>query len=290
MNDIKEDAFTFSCNGSQLLGIIHKPEDYLRHGVLIVVGGPQYRAGSHRQFTLLSRYLAEKGIAAMRFDYRGMGDSEGEERSFEDIDSDIDAAISVFLERAEQLESVVIWGLCDAASAALFKAPEDSRISGLVLLNPWVRSESGAAKTYIKHYYLQRLFDRELWMKLIRGNFDFSSSMASLIDMIRQAFFKPAISGGVNKETIPFQQRMLDGFGAFTRPVLLILSGNQDYVADEFRDLTDTSAEWKSHLGRDAITRIEFPQANHTFSRMQWRDQVAEQTAAWISNLDKTNS
>jgi alpha/beta superfamily hydrolase len=45
--------------------------------VLVIVGGPQYRAGSHRQFTLLARSLAEQGFAVLRFDYRGMGDSTG---------------------------------------------------------------------------------------------------------------------------------------------------------------------------------------------------------------------
>jgi len=289
MHDIDEKAFTFSCDASRLLGIIHKPAEYARHGVLILVGGPQYRAGSHRQFTLLARHLAQTGIAAMRFDYRGMGDSEGEERSFEDIDDDIDAAISVFLERSEKLDSVVIWGLCDAASAALLRAPRDPRISGLVLLNPWVRSDAGAAKTYIKHYYLQRLFDRELWTKLVRGKFNFRESLTSLYGMLRQAFFRTPDPGATNVDNTPFQERMCRGFGEFARPVLLILSGNQDYVADEFRDLADTSSEWKNHLGRDTITRLEFSEANHTFSRKAWRDQVAESTATWVLDLDKTD-
>ncbi len=48
-----------------------------RLGVLIVVGGPQYRVGSHRQFVLLARALAARGFAAMRFDCTGMGDSDG---------------------------------------------------------------------------------------------------------------------------------------------------------------------------------------------------------------------
>ena len=51
-------------------------------GVLIVTGGPQYRAGSHRQFVLLARFLAARGMAVLRFDYRGMGDSEGAPRDY----------------------------------------------------------------------------------------------------------------------------------------------------------------------------------------------------------------
>ena len=42
--------------------------------VLVVVGGPQVRAGSHRHFVQLARHLATHGHAVMRFDVRGMGD------------------------------------------------------------------------------------------------------------------------------------------------------------------------------------------------------------------------
>ncbi|MEO6566032.1 MAG: alpha/beta fold hydrolase, partial [Casimicrobiaceae bacterium] len=81
---------------------------------MIVVGGPQYRVGSHRQFALLARALARVGIPALRFDYRGMGDSEGDRRSFDEIDADIAAAIDTLCREAH-LARVVLWGLCDGA-------------------------------------------------------------------------------------------------------------------------------------------------------------------------------
>src|SRR5690349_24048098 len=57
-------------------------------GVLLVVGGPQYRVGSHRQFALLCRRLAGRGVPALRFDYRGMGDADGAARTFESVRSE----------------------------------------------------------------------------------------------------------------------------------------------------------------------------------------------------------
>jgi len=59
---VEERAFTFSCQGSELVGIAHLPAVEADRGVLIVVGGPQYRAGSHRQFLLLARELAREGV------------------------------------------------------------------------------------------------------------------------------------------------------------------------------------------------------------------------------------
>ena len=91
-----EHAAIFPCAGDQLLGIVATPELPQATGVLIVVGGPQYRVGSHRQFLLLSRALAEAGYPAMRFDYRGMGDSTGGLRDFEAVNDDIGSAIDVF--------------------------------------------------------------------------------------------------------------------------------------------------------------------------------------------------
>ncbi len=282
-----EETFTFACEGQQLVAVLHRPaRPRTRRGVLIVVGGPQYRVGSHRQFTLLARHLAGEGIVAMRFDYRGMGDSEGEERSFERIDADIGAAISALLERVPELDSVVVWGLCDAASAALLLAPHDMRIGGLVLVNPWVRSESGAAKAYLKHYYLQRLASREFWSRLLGGKLNLRESLGSLLDMLRKAVRKGAGEGPRENADRPFQARMREGLAAFEKPVMLVLSGNQDYVADEFRDLVSGSKEWQKFLARSTVTRHAFEEANHTFSRREWRDRLAGWTVDWVRGLD----
>ena len=41
-----ERALAFSCDGARLIAIVSLPQQPLRRGVLVVVGGPQYRAGS----------------------------------------------------------------------------------------------------------------------------------------------------------------------------------------------------------------------------------------------------
>src|SRR4051794_21287485 len=111
----REIPFFFSCEGESLLAVAAVPDRPAPAGVLIVIGGPQYRAGSHRQFVHLARHLASRGIVCMRFDVRGMGDSTGEMQSFEDIQPDIAAAVDVFCSE-QKLERVVLWGLCDGAT------------------------------------------------------------------------------------------------------------------------------------------------------------------------------
>ena len=162
-----EKAVTFGCEGEDLVGIACLPDSSqgpaTKTGVIIIVGGPQYRVGSHRQFVLLARALATAGIPVLRFDYRGMGDSAGDLHNFENVNNDIAKAIEALAVSAPNVGKVILWGLCDGASAALIYTHQmaDSRVAGLALLNPWVRSDASLAKTQVKHYYTQQLRQKE---------------------------------------------------------------------------------------------------------------------------------
>ena len=126
---ISEKAVVFGFAGEQLVGVLARPEcsdvaEGLELGVLVVVGGPQYRAGSHRQFLLLSRKVAEAGFPVFRFDYRGMGDSGGERRDFEAVSGDIgaaveDASIKWLAERSARLAPSANGQLYDQRSSDL---------------------------------------------------------------------------------------------------------------------------------------------------------------------------
>ncbi len=286
MNNL-ESAVIFQCQGEDLLGILHFPEKSQhakKTGFLIVVGGPQYRVGSHRQFTLLARFMANHGVPVFRFDYRAMGDSGGDAIDFESVDDDIRAAIDVFMEKIPQIEKVVIWGLCDAASAASFYGFSDDRVAGLVLLNPWVRTEAGMAKAYIKHYYLQRLLSKEFWAKLIAGGVNLRESLSSFVGLLNKGRGADSaqVADSAKFRAMPLPERMVEGLHRFTKPVLFILSGNNDFVADEFRDLVRSSDSWRRVMSRGNVKRIEFPEANHTFSKSDWRHQVELWTLEWV--------
>src|SRR5215471_15952260 len=88
---VDEVPVSFRSEQMDLIGLLHMPDPSPSLGVVIVVGGPQYRAGSHRQFVLLARDLASNGAAVLRFDCRGMGDSGGNFPGFERIGPDIAA-------------------------------------------------------------------------------------------------------------------------------------------------------------------------------------------------------
>jgi exosortase A-associated hydrolase 1 len=270
-----EVPFFFACGDDSLLGIVALPAVPAEVGVLVIVGGPQYRVGSHRQFVLLARALASAGIACMRFDHRGVGDSSGDMRSFEAIGEDIRAAVDAFLARAPRLTKVVLWGLCDAASAACFYAASDSRVAGMVLLNPWVRTDASEASTYLRHYYFRRLLEPAFWRKVVRGEFAVSRSARSLGALIRRASQGPANEG------LPLPDRMANALAQFRGRVLLVLSG-KDLTAAEFRDTAARSGAWAEALQANPPTTVELPDADHTFSTGALRRDVAEATRSWM--------
>jgi uncharacterized protein len=285
-------ALCFSCGRDRLVGVVSRPAQPSRRGVLVLVGGPQYRVGSHRQFALLADRLSQQGIAVMRFDYRGMGDSTGEPGEIDSWKLELRFALDAFFETLPELEDVVIWGLCEGATAASLYAYRDARVTGMVLLNPWVRTPQGEARAYLRHYYRQRLFSPALWRKLIGGEFALISSVRSFATIVRRAIASGADDepgrDAAGEEGRPgsgtlLPDRMAHGLARFKGPVLLILSGN-DLTAQEFLDVAETSQQWRELLTRPRVTRHTLPDATHTFSRHEWREQVAIWTAAWVGS------
>jgi len=277
-----EEATLFDCAGDTLVGILARPETPAETGVVLIVGGPQYRVGSHRQFVLLSRVLAAAGFAVLRFDYRGMGDSSGAQRDFEDVSADIAAAIDALQTRLPGVKHIALWGLCDAAAAALLYCHNrpDPRIKGLCLLNPWVRSEASLAKTQVKHYYTQRLRQKEFWLKLLSGKVA-AKAISGLLQNIRLASKGAAISKTPQK---PFQQRMALAWQQFQGQILLILSGD-DYTAKEFREYAGSDPAWKHYQNHGKLTSHEVPGVDHTFSGAASRQQAEQITLNWIAAL-----
>lgn len=268
-----------ACGGERMLGVVCEPVGPRpsEQGVLIVVGGPQYRVGSHRQFVRLARALARAGYTSLRFDCRGMGDSEGAARAFEDIEQDLDAVIDLLCAQPG-IRSVAIWALCDAASAALMFCTADPRVSGLVLLNPWVRSEATLATTHLRHYYGQRLLEREFWIRLLRAQFDWRSSLRGLYGSLRRAARRSRTD---DRET--FQAKMADGWRRFRGPIALMLSG-RDLTAKEFLEHATSDSRWQGLLARPNVRRVELPDADHTFSSSQWHEWLEEQTIRWLGS------
>lgn len=270
----------FECEGFALLGVIARPERAARVGVVIIVGGPQYRAGSHRQFVLLARALAQAGVACLRFDLRGMGDSEGPRTEFEHAHADIRAAVDALCGAVPIVEQVVLWGLCDGAAASALYAGSDRRVTGLALFNPWVRTDAGAAAATIRHYYGRRVLDRAFWRKLGAGGIDLPAALRGAWRTLRKAR-RAAAADESTTGAADLPARVAAGLTRHAGPTLVALS-EHDLVAAEFRLAATRDALLAAALVRPGVSRHEIADADHTFSSAHLRGAAADTTIDWL--------
>lgn len=277
-----EKAVTIQAQNCELLGIVSLPVENKvckRSAVLIVTGGAQYRIGSHRQFTRMARQLASAGYPAMRFDMPGMGDSTGQPLSFEKTGPHIAASIEVLV-RTSGAEKLYLWGLCDGASAILIymNATKDKRIAGLILLNPWIRSETSLARVHVKYYYPRRLMKADFWRKLLSGNIG-SKAAKELIESLRKILKTSATT----EDSI--QNQMAKGWASFEGPVLLLLS-ERDLTAQEFKEYTKENKLWSEIIKKQPAQQYIIKDADHTCSQTEFHNSMVSQTLAWLQSKD----
>src|SRR6266403_3695265 len=141
-----ETPVVFESKGQQVVGMLHLPEGQGRFpAALLLHGFTGTKVEPHRMFGKSSRTLAEHGIASLRFDFRGSGDSAGD---FGDMTIRSEVADSLeaikFLARHKRINSLrlALIGLSmGGAVAAHVAAREKHRVKSLVLIAPVAEGE-----------------------------------------------------------------------------------------------------------------------------------------------------
>ncbi len=139
MRQIDETPFYFEHRGSSLYAMLHTPvaPAPARLGVVVCPPFADEAFRTHRELVVLARRLAAAGIAVLRFDYRGTGESGGafEDFGLEDWRTDIGRAIEVLEQRAG-VHDIALVGLRLGAALAAATAETDPRVQRLVLCAP----------------------------------------------------------------------------------------------------------------------------------------------------------
>ncbi len=302
--------------GSQgpMVGILHRPVGPQLAACVVVAGQPQTRVGSHRVFVRLARGLAGNGIAVLRFDCSGWGDSPGGARPFEQSTSDIAAAVEALAAIQPPGTPLALVGLCDGATAAALAlddlAVRGIRCSALTLVNPWVRSESTRAESLARTYYARKAFDLATVRRIMRGELRLRAVAAGVRDWIatsRQARRSSAAASNAPSGAKPGAPSaatagatsatpaaaIVDAGGTADLPtqlreqlerhadirVSVVLSG-RDLTAGEFEALLRRDRRLRQRLQRRG-TILRLPEADHMLSDRRHQAEVVSAITGW---------
>ncbi|WP_436528443.1 alpha/beta hydrolase [Actinoplanes sp. HUAS TT8] len=128
-----------SCDGLLLKGSFQSPAEAPATSVVLVHGGGVTREEGGF-FTRLAAGLADRGVASLRFDLRGHGESSGrqEDLTLSGVLNDIQAA-TLHLRQLTGSASVSLLGASFGGGVSAFYAASHSRqLSKLVLINPLI--------------------------------------------------------------------------------------------------------------------------------------------------------
>lgn len=222
----------FGCGSLKLAGTLDNAPGLT--GLLIVSGGNEIRSGAFSGQARLAARIAAKGFPVFRFDRRGVGGSQGENRGFRKSARDIESALEAFKALAPQLERVVAFGNCDAASILMLT--EGAGFDGLVLSNPWTIEEAadgGSDQTpppeAIRARYAEKLKNPGELARLAKGGVD--------LRKLARGLFK---AFGSSDEPSSLAEEMRAGLAAFDGPATILLA-TADRTAQVFESHWDAA-------------------------------------------------
>lgn len=137
---IRREDVSFISGGHRCDGWLYHPGDAGRHPCLIM--GHGFGATRGAGLPDFAERFAEAGVAALVFDYRCLGSSQGEPRGLIDISQqreDYRSAIAYARGHdACDADRIAVWGTSFSGGHVLSVAAKDERIAGAVIMNPFV--------------------------------------------------------------------------------------------------------------------------------------------------------
>lgn len=237
-------ALSIPCGGETLAATLDLPAAP-RAALLWVTGGREIRAGHAASQARMAARLAAQGIAVLRHDRRGVGDSPGEPLPFADTRADIAATLAALRSACPGVR-VAAYGNCDAASALMRHAAALAP-DALILANPWTFAADNAPQA-LRAHYRQRFASGVAIRRVLSGQVNVLAALRSLLAATRPA---PRAEG--------------TGLEAYHGPVRLLIAG---------RDRTGLAflGGWDREDPRLAIC----PEAGHIFAEAPewWLDEV----------------
>ena len=245
----------FTNKGQQILGVLHcQPQAQRLPAVLILHGFTGTKVESHRIFVKLAELLAQRSMVALRIDFRGSGDSEGDfsQMTLEGEISDAEAAID-YMQTLPEVDPgrIAILGLSMGGAVAASLAGRDSRPVACAL---W-----SAVADFSRTFFAEaasRVLERG------EETMNFGGNVVSREFLLQCRRAQPHLE---------LAKRKL--------PVLIVHGAADQTVPRSQAELFRASAQ-------KAGGPVEFhiiPEADHTYTRRDWEEKVLLLSADWLA-------
>lgn len=280
---VHERAVRFPAGPRELAGNLVLPDSPACLGLVFVHGWSGVRGGPHGLLTATARDLAENGIASLRFDLGGRGESQGNglEVGLPSMAEDLEAAVQ-FLRGAAEVKSIALFGMCSGGNVAIGSLPRLDGIAGLVLLSVYPFSDGDAFSRdvhrtwHFARVYWHKLHHPETWRKLVRGDIHFRQVFAVLFGHFRSrsaAHEHPSTPETTGSDTASTRQAgppKKHLANLLCRVPCLMVYGSADPDAAAARKYYQEYAE-EHEL---PVRFVDVPGANHNFSSRAWKAKI----------------
>jgi uncharacterized protein len=246
-------------HGQKIFGIIHRPIQTPKYPALLMCHGlGGQKSGKYRLYVALAVKLAENGIAALRIDFRGSGDSEGEFSEMT-LDGEVSDALKGldFLLRDPCVDSskVGLFGRSVGGAVAVMAARRSGQAKSLVVWAPIFSGNQWIDKWNTLHTQTLSETHRTEMMR-INGQ------------VPGYAFFQQL-----------FSLRMEEELVALDKTAMLHIHGEKDAQvaiehADQYMRLRQKS------LGQTKFIRL--PNSDHDFSYYEEQQIAIQETCKWL--------
>ncbi|MFQ5728792.1 MAG: alpha/beta hydrolase family protein [Waddliaceae bacterium] len=250
----------FTNEGSKILGVMHHPIGIEKApAVLFCHGLAGQKTGQHRMYVLLSECLSKIGVASMRFDFRGSGDSEESfaEMSLKGEVSDAGKALE-FLSQQPNIDPtrMGIFGRSFGCAIAVMASHRFGKVKSIALWAPVFN-----ANQWEEHWemFQTNQVDKEQRQELMRINGQLPS----------MSFYEELFNMTIDKE--------LDSLKKI--PLLLIHGENDPIVSIKHSEKYEEARKQAS--GETKFIRL--PHSDHDFTHPEEKLEAINHTCQWFS-------